>query len=187
MAAGNVSRIIRAPGRVVVNPTTSFATSAYPYGGTEVGKTNLCALQPLGVPFRVESEALGEATDILEANNQYVFVCFLRGYDDDAVELFLEAGHEAGTVTRHAVFHSPGSKTPGESALDRSISLVYVPDDTIRTPGVLIYRGIPDWSDGAELAFQRGSDLGIPITVDCLRDANENILRIGRMEDLTLT
>ena len=83
MDAGNVSRIIRAPGRIIIGPTNLAA--ADPYGGTEVGKSNLCTLQSHGTPFRVESEALGEATDILEANKRFVFACFIRGWDDDAV------------------------------------------------------------------------------------------------------
>ena len=37
MASGDVSKVLRAPGRLVVNPSNLAA--AYPYGGVEVGKT----------------------------------------------------------------------------------------------------------------------------------------------------
>jgi len=187
MAAGNVSRIIHGPGRLVVNPSTNLGTTAYPHGGTEIGKTNLCAIQSLGTSFRVEYESLGEAGDILEANNHYVFACFVRSWDDDAVEHFLAGGHEGGVATQHAMFHAPGTKTPGETSLDHSISILFVPDDVIHVPGILIYNGIPEWAEGVEIAFQRGSELGIPLTIDCLRDAYGNILRIGRLADLLLT
>ena len=187
MAAGSIATIMRAPGRIVINPTTSFATTAYPYGGTEIGKANLCALAPLGTPFRIESEALGEATDILEGNNRYAFSCFIRGMDDDAKELMMAGGYEVGSVTQHAVWAEPGTKTPGQSTLSRAVILAYVPDDILHVDGLLIYRGIPGWSEGSELTFQRGEELGMPLTVDCLRDANANLVRIGRMADLSLT
>lgn len=186
MAAGLVSRVMRAPGRLLANPTTSFATTAYPYGAVELGKTNGVILQSFGTPFRIECEGLGEATDILEANKQYVFSCFLRGFDDNAVEQILAQGFSAGATTQHAVFGEPGN-VPGSSSIGRAVIIAYIPDDPVNVDGVLVYRGIPDWTDGAELAFQRGSELGIPIAIDCLRDANGNMLKIGRIADLALT
>ena len=187
MAAGNVARIIRAPGRIVIGPTTAFASTAYPYGGTEIGKTNMCALSPQGSTFRVEYESLGEAGDILEANNRYSFACFVRGWDDDAVQKMLAGGYEAGSVTQHSVFYAPGTPTPGKSALSRGVILAYVPDDIINVPGVLIYRGIPDFQDGAALDFGRGDELGLPLSLDCFRDGSGNILRVGRLPDLALS
>ena len=184
MATGDVARILRAPGTVYLNPTDLSAAS--PYGGTAVGHTNLCALQPLGTPFRVEYESLGEAGDILEPNNAYVFVCFIRGWDDDAVNLFLHGEHEDGSTTQHAVFAEPGDSTPGESMLSRAVTLLYVPDDLIHVPGLIVYRGVPHWTEGSELAFQRGTELGIPLTLECVRDENGNTLRMGRFADLSL-
>jgi hypothetical protein len=167
-----------------VNPT--IPGGAYPYGGTEVGKTNLVLVQPTGTPFLVEYEGLGEVGDVLEANKRYVFSCFLRGWDDKGVEKLRADAYEAGSVSQHAVFFEPGNVVPGESALSRSVVLVYVPDDPIHVPGVLVYRGIPNWTDGAELAFQRDNELGIPLTVECVRDTSDRILRIGRLADLQL-
>lgn len=185
MVAGNVARVIRAPGRVVIGPTD--LSVAYPYGGTEVGKSNLCVVQPLGTSFRIEAEGLGEATDILEATHRYVFSCFLRGWDDDAVQKFFADNYSAGGTSKHAVFSVPGSAVPGASAIGRALIVLYVPDDTIHVPAVLVYSGVPDWSEGAEMAFQRGSELGLPVALDCLRDSNGNTLAIGRLADLSLT
>ena len=184
MAAGDVARIIRAPGRIVVNP--DVPGGAYPYGGTEVGKVNVCMVQPMGTPFLVEYESTGEVGDVLEASKRYVFACFLRGWDDAGVEKLFAGGYEAGDKTQHSTFYEPGNVVPGESAMSRSVVLAYVPDDPIHVPGVLIYRGIPNWTDGAELAFQRDNELGIPLTVECVRDTDGDILRIGRLADLGL-
>lgn len=200
MAAGNVSRVIRAPGRLVLNPSNLAA--AYPYGGTEIGKTNVCMLRPLGSVYRVEYEALGEVGDVLEANKRYVFSCFCRGWDDDAVAQLFSRAYSAGGTSQHAQFSEPGPNgltynsgtgewegtlAPGSSAITRAVVLLYVPDDTTHVPAVLIYRGIPDWSDGAQVALSRRDELGIPVTLECLRDANDNILTVGRLADLSLT
>jgi hypothetical protein len=64
---------------------------------------------------------------------------------------------------------------------------VFVPDDLIHVPAILIYRGIPDFQDGAEMAFQRGEELGLPMAVECLRDTQNRILEIGRLADMPQT
>lgn len=186
MAAGNVSRVIRAPGRLVVGPQDAFADGIYPFSGTEVGKVKACALTPMGEPFRVQFEGLGEVGDVLEGSNRWVFSCFLRGWDPDAVEHFLSDGFSVGDRSQHAVFSSPGNQRPGSSALGRAVVLAFVPDDPMHAPGVILYRAIPDWGDGAELAFRRGDEFGIPIAFECLRDASGRVLQVGRLADLEL-
>jgi hypothetical protein len=184
MAEGNAARIIRAPGRLVVGPTN--LTTSYPYGGTPVGLTRLCVLQPRGTSFRVECEGLGEASDILEPPHDWTFSCVLRGFDDDVIASFLAPGYSRGQATRHATFVVPGTATPGRSALARAFVTLYVPDDVANVPSVIIYRGVPVWVEGAELAFQRGEELGLAIALECMRDRDGNTLRVGRLADLSL-
>jgi hypothetical protein len=185
MASPNVMRTIRAPGRMVVDPV-DFRT-AYPYGGTEIGLTRAVIVQPLGTSFRVESEGLGEATDVLEANNRWVVGFFLRGFDDDALTLLLSDYADRGAVTGHTHLKVPNRAMPGASGLTRARRFVFVPDDLIHVPAILIYRGIPDFQDGAEMAFQRGEELGLPMAVECLRDTQNRILEIGRLADMPQT
>lgn len=186
MTAGNVSRTLRAPGRLVVNPTD--LTRAFPYGGTEVGKTRLVVLQTLGVLFPIKSEGLGgEPTDVLEGPPQYVFSCFLRGWDDDAVRLFFRDNYVQGAVTGHSLMREPGLRRSGSSALGRAVALLYVPDNPEDAPAALVYRAVTDWADGAELAFQRGEELGIPLVGQCIRGATGKIVEVGRLADLSLT
>lgn len=186
MAAGSATRVLRAPGRLVVNP--SDLTLNYPYGGTEVGLTRLVVLQSFGANYRVETEGLGgEAGDVLESPAHYAFSCFMRGWDDEAVEKFFANNFVQGATSGHAVLREPGNRLGGASALGRAVSLLYVPDDPIHNPSLLIYRGVPDWGDGAELAFQRQEELGIPLAVDCVRGATGKILEVGRLADLSLS
>lgn len=186
MAAANSSRVLRAPGRLVVSPATDFATSPYPYGGTEVGRVTMASLQPFGAPFLVESEGLGEVSDVLESHNRYRFACILRGWDDEAIQLLMADGYAKGETTQHALFAAPGNHYPGSTALLRALKLVYVPDDPIHVPGVLIYYGVPDWSDGAILEMRRDADFGVGLAIECLRDTQGRILKIGRLADLDL-
>lgn len=187
MAAGNPTKIITGPGRIIVGPTDAFDGSTYPYGGTEVGRARAVALTALGTSFGVVSEGLGEFTDILEPNNHYVFSMFLRGWDDDAVAQFMAGGVVTGDVSQHAVFGEPGTQTPGQSSLSRGIVLVYVPDDTLTVPALVLYNFIPDWEENAAIAFGHKDPLGIPIAGECLRNTSGNIFRIGRLPDLALT
>lgn len=186
MAADSATRVLRAPGRLVVGPTTEFAAGTFPFGGTEIGKANLCVLMPQGGAYDVEYESLGEIGDVLEGSQKWVFACFLRGWDNDAVQTLLPDGYSAGTVSQHSVFSVPGAQVPGASALGRAVKLAYIPDDPVHVPGVLIYRAVPDWSDGAEIAFRRGSELGIPLAFKCIRDSSNRMLRVGRIVDLAL-
>lgn len=184
MTAGDAARILRVPGRLVVGPTDLGV--AFPYGGTQVGFTRRVVVQPLGAGFRVESEALGDATDVLEAPTRHVMACFVRGWDDDALRLLFPDQYDAGARSGHAVVTVPNRARPGASALGRAVRLLYVPDDVIAAPALLIDRAVPDWSPGAELAFQRGTELGIPLAVECVRSTSGRILSIGRLADLTL-
>lgn len=186
MATGSAARVIRAPGTIVIAPTTEFAAGTFPYGGTEVGKVRLVALATHGKEFHVQYEALGEVGDVLESDQKWTFSCLLRGWDDDAIRLLMPDAYSAGAVSQHAVMSVPGAQVPGASALNRAVKLAFVPDDPAQVPGVLLYRAVPDWTDGAEMAFRRGSELGIPLTFDCIRDTSSRILKVGRLVDLAL-
>lgn len=186
MSTGNSAKVIRAPGRLVVNPTQAFDGGTFPYGGVDVGRVNACALTSDGNSLQVEAEDLGEVVDVLEGNQRWAFACFVRGWDADALRLFQPDGYSVGEVSQHAVFSAPGSARTNSSALGRAVSLVIVPDDPVNVPALLIYRAVPDWTPGSEFAFRRGSELGIPITCQCVRDTSGRYLQIGRLVDLTL-
>lgn len=184
MATQNVNRIIRASGRVIINPTNLSA--AYPYGGREIGKTKTVVLAIQGTPYKLKNEALGELTNILEADKRFVFSCVLRGWDNDALQLLWADMYTAGSVTGHAVYSEPASAMPGTSTLDVARKILFAPDDPINVPALLIYRGVPSWGDSAQLAWSGEEDLALPFAADCLRDSSNRILKMGRLADLTL-
>lgn len=184
--SGSGARIIRAPGRIVIGPIEDLATGEFPFGGAEIGRANLCVLQPMDEQARIWCEGLGETTDILEAGNRWVWSCFLRGWNDNAIRLLLQDGYAQGEQSQHAVFEAPGQQRAGRTALGRAVVLLFVPDDPVHAPAVLLYAAVPDWSSGAELQFRRGEELGMPLTFECLRDSGGRILKVGRLVDLAL-
>lgn len=182
----SASRVIRAPGTVIVAPTSLTAGANGTYGGSILGTTRAVALVPLGRPYLVECEGLGEFSDVLEGNKRYVVNFFLRGWDKAAVANLLSGGYSEGSVSRNAVWKAPGTKTPGESAVARAAVWLLVPDDTNAHPALIIRAGIPDFADGAELAFQHAEELGLNVTIECLRNASNQTLDLGHLDDLTL-
>lgn len=182
----SASRVIRAPGTVIVAPSSLTAGSDGTYGGSIIGTTRAVALVPLGRPYLVECEGLGELSDVLEGNKRYVVNFFLRGWDKAAVANLLSGGYSEGSTSRNAVWKAPGTKTPGESAGARAAVWLLVPDDTNAHPALIIRAGIPDFADGAELAFQHAEELGLNVTIECLRNASGQTLDLGHLDDLTL-
>lgn len=187
MSAGAPIQIINGPGRLIVGPSQAFDGGTYPYGGTEVGYVKEMAITTRGESFPVFAEGLGEFNDILEGNNDYAAAFFLRGWDDDAVQQFMAGGYAAGGVSQHSIWTAPGAHTPGESLLTHGIVAVFVPDDLLAQNGVILHNFIPDWDEGASIAFSRQDPAGIPISGQCLRNGSGNILKIGRLPDLALT
>ena len=180
------TRLIRAPGKIIAAPTSLTAGATGEYGGSIIGTTRAVALVPLGTPFQVECEGLGEFSDVLEGNNRYIANFFLRGWDQMAVAKLLAGGYSAGSVTKNAVWKEPGTKTPGQSAIGRALVWLFVPDDVDNHPALIIRSGIPDFADGAEMAFQRGEEFGLNMTIECIRDGSGNILDLGILADLSL-
>lgn len=181
------SRVIRAPGTVIASPTNlTDADDDGAYGGTIIGSTRAVALVPLGTPYRVECEGLGEYSDVLEGNNRYIVNLFLRGWDQGAVSTLLAGGYSEGGTTQNAVWVEPGGRSPGQSAAGRALVWLFVPDDTHSHPALIIRAGIPDFAEGAELAMQHGEELGLNMSIECIRNASSQILDLGHLDDLTL-
>ena len=182
----SASRVIRAPGIVIVSPSSLTAGADGTYGGSIIGTTRAVAMVPLGRPYYVECEGLGEYSDVLEGNKRYVVNFFLRGWDKAAVSSLLAGGYSEGTASKNAVWKAPGTKVPGESATSRAAVWLLVPDDTNAHPALIVRAGIPDFADGAEVAFQHTEELGLNVTLECLRDGTGKTLDLGHLDDLTL-
>lgn len=184
-ATADIARVLRVPGRLVINPSAStFATGEFPFGGVPIGRSRMAVLEPLSKGYRVEAEGLGRASDSLRGDQRFVFACFLRGWDNSSLAMAFPDMAEEG-ATQHQVLSAPGGRLTGASALARGVVLLYCPDDTIHAPGVLIRNAVPTWGSGAELLLRRTEELGLSLTFECVRDAEGRILSVGHLEDIT--
>lgn len=186
MSSTLTARPLWAPGQLVVDPDVVGGRLSGDvdtnFGGTRIGLVAQSLLVIAGEAHVVESEALGEPSDVLEANNRYAWSAFLRGWDDDAVRLLLP-GYSEGD-SGHAVYSVPGNTTPGQSAMARARRFLFVPDDHVNAPAVLLFNGVPDWNQGAQLAMNRRDELGIPLSILAMRSASGDTLKMGRLRDL---
>lgn len=184
MASGSSSRIIRSPGKIVVGPTN--LSTAYPYGGIEIGQARVVTLSISGVDYRVQSEGIGNIGDVLSGPKRVVFSCFLRGWDDSAIKELWSEGYTLGSVSGHSVWSYPGTSLVGSSRLSVGKVILFVPNNTVAHPAVLIYRGIPDWSDSTEIAFSLKDEMGLPLVVECVQSSSGKVVQSGRIVDLSL-
>lgn len=186
MASANSVKIIRAPGRVVIGPTTSADSGSFPFGGTEIGRIGMFALASNGDNLTVEPEGLSRVADVLEGSIRFSVSFQLRGWDDDAIELLFPDQFAEGDLTRHAVFAVPGVTKPGSSALARAQTILFVPDDPVNVPALIVYRGVPDWRRASDVALRRNQELAIPVAIEAVQDDSGRILAMGRIHDLEI-
>ena len=184
MGSGGPSRILRVPGRLVVNPTD--LQLSFPYGGYQVGSIRGFALSAVGTPYVIQSEGLGSPTDITEPPEDYRVAFLLRGADDDAIRRLYASNQSEGGVSHHRSFQVPGTAIPGASALGRSVVLLYVPDNPIDAPALICRNAVAMFADGAEVPFQRAEEFVIPTVVYCLRDSSGRVLEMSRLSDISL-
>lgn len=186
MVASAAAKIARAPGRVVINPTIEPSTGTFPFGGKQIGKVNQARFTRTSAPIPIFHEGSGEIGDVLEGPNRYSFSCFLRGWDDDAISAMFGTQASVGADSGHTVVLLPSLISPGKSAFARGLKVLYVPDDALNIPALLIYNAIPDMAEGADMMFQRGAELGVSMSFECTRDSYGRVAAIGRIGDLRL-
>jgi len=186
VVSSSSAKIARAPGRIVINPTLEPSTNPYPFGGKEVGKVNQVRFARTSSPIPIFHEGSGEVGDVLEGPNRYAFSCFLRGWDDDAITALFSGQVSVGADTGHAVALFPSLLNPGNSALARGVKILYVPDDVLHVPALFVYNAVSSLQEGADLMWSRTTELGVPMSFECTRDAYGRVAAIGRLGDLRL-
>lgn len=184
MAASAARRVVRAPGRLVQNPTSLAA--AYPYGGTELGGTKGLLVRPFSGVYPITAWELGgDPIEYLNRGAAWGCSGFLRGADDDAIAAIFP-NSAAGAVTQHRVVSEPGSVAAGHRLSDSSLKLLFVPRDPIRAPAWILYRAVPMLEEQAELEFSTEDEFGLPVVFMGIRDTSGRTIKWGRIEDLAL-
>lgn len=185
MATPAARRLLRAPGRLVANPT-SLATT-FPYGGTALGGSKAVILKCYAGHYPVTAcELGGEPVEYLERGEIWGCQAFLRGFDDDAVAAVFP-NTAAGTTTQHRVISGPGSTAkPGYRVSARSLVLLFVPDDPTRANAWLLYRACPMAGEPTDIQQSAKEEYGFDARFMGIRDTSARHVAIGRLEDLSL-
>jgi len=184
MSSRAAFRVVRAPGTLYIGVSPPFDPDNAPFGGTPLGNTQGVYIINHGSGFTVWAEEYGEPGDQREALRDYAMGCFLRSWDDDAIDAVFP-NTSAGGVSQHQIITLHGSREPGESVYDdRATSMLFLPHNAKDAPGVYAYAAVPLVEESQQIRFAYESDLGIPTLWRFFRNASGYIGEIGRVWDL---
>lgn len=187
MAAPDVLKALRVPGRIAVAPTD--LTTAWPHGGTGLGLVQAVTLKraQAHVPIRAEDFGPVEVIDELYLGEAYELAFLLRGWDGDGWgQVFPNTftGSTGGLVG----LRYPGSVYPGELRGGAAAKVLFTPDDPLRHPAVYFPQAIAVAGETEELYLHRKKELVLKAAFVATRDAATagRLAQVQLLEDLTL-
>lgn len=188
MAAPDLTRVFRVPGRLVSGPTA--VTGSYPYGGTGLGLTGQARLRIETFARELTAMEFGaERVERTELGQRVGLACVLRDWDDDALAaVFGPVGATAaGTASARRVITYPGATfRAGQRSAANGIKLLWAPDDPGHHPAVLLYRAMPHPEATAELVLRLDAALEVGVVFSAVRDGTGRLYQLGPLEDMTL-
>jgi len=184
MATPDPTKIIHAPGELVLTPTDLTDTVAA--GGTLLGVVAEIIFRPNLLRRDLTAEEFGsEVLDIVEAGEQAVLAVLLRSFDGDAVStVFKETSTGSGTGDTGIDY--PGTLRAGTLGSARGVKLLFLPDSSDEVPAILLYNAIPLVAETAEVQLEMDSELTIPAIFHAARDGTGRVYQFKKMEDMVL-
>jgi len=182
VAAGNPNTVLRAPGRLSINPNDLSA--AYPHGGTALGVVASAFANPNFTTEPVFAEEFAEAVDVVYLGQSWVFGARLRNVQDGDVLGTMFPNTSAGGSGTKIIDH-PGTVGPGTLLSSRSVILLFTPRD-VTSDALLIYRALPLVEATARLAFSALEELAFPVIFRAIRNTSGKSIALGKLGDLTL-
>lgn len=184
MSAWDPRNVFRAPGRLVMNPTSLAAGQSYPWGGAELGVVREVAAIPNQQNYIVRAEEYGGvAAEVIQGGESWVLVAVLASYDKSLLaKLFNSAAVE--TATGRAQISFPGS--PGTKASGRSLKLLFSPDDFDHHPMLVLYNAIPLVEESARIKLSARDPFEIPVAFHGTYDGSSRLMAMGMRQGLTL-
>jgi hypothetical protein len=193
MASPDITQILKAPGRLAINPQ-NLAT-AWPHGGTGLGLIQDIFLKPSRAYETIREEAFGnEVVDVVDLGESVIIAASLRGFDGDAIgTLFPSTVLATLSGKREVLYPNPSGGTTsaygtfraGTFRSGNSVVLMYTPDDYNKYPSLICYRAIPLVEATAEIKFSYEEGM-IPVMFQAIRDTSNRLYAWGRLEDLSL-
>lgn len=186
MAARDLTKILRTPGRLVKDPSTNVA---FPYGGTELGAVDEVVLRVRQNVVLVHAEEFREDVEGIVTSQQWELDCNLRAaLADDDVKTLLFLNTDTGASSGEEILVLPGAATqlPGAALLSASgFELAFIPDDTTNHYVIQMHRALPVIRQDAEITFGADGDAVLPVRFVAIRSASDAQITIAKKEDVT--
>jgi hypothetical protein len=109
----------------------------------------------------------------------------LRSWDKDVLQRVFP-NTSVGASSGRRLVASPGAVRPGELMSNRSVVLLFTPDDADRHPMFLMRRALPAIKETAEVMLRVDQEFGLPVIFHGIRDASGKLYEWGMAHDIAL-
>lgn len=183
MSAPFPRNVIRAPGKLVKNPTN--LNTAYPHGGTELGEVRQMVFR-----FGMESEKLvaeewRRPVSVIITDEIAIMAGILRSYDNDLLATLFpntSTGTSSGAVVVNS-FANAGNRA-GYDMAAQSVKLLFSPQAVDHHPMILVYNAVPLPDNSANLRLAVGEEYGLAFMFLVTPDSRGWDYRLGNRDDL---
>lgn len=191
MSVRSTAKVLRAPGRLSIQPSDADLLGAFPYGGTAMGYSLEVTMRRVTDNFTVLAEEWGGVpVEVIEAGEWWLVGGFFAAWDPDVVAT-LFPNTRTGALQNSPVvrLQHNGTRRAGHRLSDRAKKLVFTPDDPGRNPAWVIYRGLPLIDASRRLNFERTDELGLGFVFVGIPAATsaQDVGEIGPLYDLTVS
>lgn len=181
MAAIDLERAFRNPGRLALNPSSLYST-AYPGNGTALGLVRDVEFD-WGLRYTpVVAEEWGETAEQVRVGEFPTIAVTLYQWDADVVQnVFPSVTTSSSPSGLDGISRINGAARPGlVTALN---PIVFWPDDP-RHPAVLIHRPLPRVV--APVRFIRDDEMALVLVFDATRNSSDKMYQVDLLEHLAL-
>lgn len=191
MSTRAVGKVLRAPGRLSIDPTDPDLSGAFPYGGTALGYSIEVTKRVQTDHFTIIAEEFGGApVEMLERGEFHLVAGFFSAWDPDVVSTLFPNTRTGLRQNNPVIQHQHnGTRRAGMRLSDRAVKLVFTPDDPNRNPAWIVYRALPMVDVARRLGYDRDEELGVPFVFAGipLDDAEFNVGEDGFYLDLQVS
>jgi hypothetical protein len=175
-------------GRLIANPTSVVAASNY--GGTVLGEISFIEFRFGKRNYRKTAEEKGGATwGITDLGDTAVVAGVFRGADVDALGALFPNTVLGSSRGRTINGQSNGTVRAGADLSERSIKLLFAPDDSESGLHVILYRALPVVPVAASIGLHLGRERGYGFAFEgtWIEDTKRSVYQHALRENLTIT
>lgn len=184
----SILRLRQESGKLISNPTSTVASANY--GGTVLGEIAY-------IEFRIYpryrrkifEEFGGHPGDSVYLGETPVIAGVLRGDDPDMLNVLFPNTVAGDSLGRGVFGQGNGSVRAGANLSDRSVKLLFAPNDSEHGSHVILYRALPEIHVQASIGLYLGREKGVPFAFMGTfgEDAKRTTFQLDLRENLVIT